>query len=92
MLDRKQYSRACLKVHVVWCRRAAFRTVIDDEVTNQSYRKVQHVSELVCDALRAVFSMSYRQVMIHDWKWIAVDREVLIEWKTFFFRRKIRRA
>jgi hypothetical protein len=92
VLDWKQSSRACLKVHVVWCGRAAFRTVIYDEISSQGCCEVQHISELACDALQAVLSVSDRQVMIYDWKRIAVDREMLIEWQTLFLRRKIRRA
>ena len=39
-----------------------------------------------------VFSMSDRQVTVHDWKRIAVDREIVIELQTLFFRRQIRRT
>ena len=79
-------------MHVVGRGCAAFRTVIDDEISFQGRSKVEHVSELVRDALQAVFSVSDRQVTIHDWKRIAVDREVVIELQTFFLRRQIRRT
>src|ERR1019366_7421181 len=92
LLDRKQSSRACLKVHVVRCGCSAFRTVINDEISSKGCSHVEHISELVCDALRAVFPVSDRQVTIHDWKRIAVDREVLIEAQTLFLRRQISRA
>jgi hypothetical protein len=42
--------------------------------------------------LQAVFSVNDRKVMIHDWKRIAVDREVLIELQTLFLRRQISRT
>src|SRR5208337_650243 len=54
--------------------------------------KVQHISEPVRDPLRAVLSVSTGKVMIHDWKWIAVDGEVLIELQTLFLRRQISRT
>jgi len=47
---------------------------------------------LVCDPLQAVLSVCDRQVMIHDWKRIAVDHEVLTELHTFFLSRQIFRA
>src|SRR5712692_5511901 len=79
-------------MHVVWRGRSAFRTVIDDEISGQGRSKVQHISELVRDALQAVLSVSDREVMIHDWKRIAVDSEVLIKLHTLLFRRQIYRA
>ncbi|MGA7871134.1 MAG: hypothetical protein WCA22_09570 [Candidatus Binatus sp.] len=87
LLDRKQSSRACLKVHVVWRGCSALRTVIYDETSGEGGSKVEHISELVGDALQDVFSVSDREVMIHDWKRIAVEREVLIELQTLFLRR-----
>src|ERR1035437_6655340 len=92
LLDRKQSSRACLKVHVVWCGCSAFRAVIDDEISSEGCSNVEHISELVRDALQAVFSVSNRQMMIHDWKRIAVDREGLIELQTLFLRRQVPRT
>ena len=79
-------------MHVVWCGRSAFRTVIDDEISRQGRRKVEHISELVRDVLQAVFSVSDREVTIHDWKRIAVDREVLIKLQTLLLRRQISRT
>ena len=76
-------------MHVVWCGCAAFRTVVDDEISGQGRRKVQHISELVRDVLQAVIAMNDREVVIDDWKRIAVDREVLIELHTFLFQRQI---
>ena len=77
-------------MHVVGRGCAAFRPVVDDEISFQCRSKVEHVAELVRDALQAVFSVSDRQVTVHDWKRIAVDREIVIELQTFFFRRQIR--
>jgi hypothetical protein len=79
-------------MHVVWRGRSAFWTVVDDEISIESCGKVEHISELVCDALQAVFSVNDRQVTIHDWKRIAVDREVVIERQALFLRRQIRRT
>src|SRR5271156_1890613 len=92
LLDRKQSSRTSLKVHMVWRGRAAFRTIIDDEISRESCSKVEHISELIRDALQAVFPVSNRQVTINDWKRIAVDREVVIERQTLFLRRQISSA
>ena len=52
----------------------------------------QHVSEPVRDALQAVFAVNDREVTLHDWKRIAVDREVPIKLKTFLLRRQISRT
>src|SRR6202022_2570776 len=79
-------------MHVVWRGRSAFRTVIDEEISGQGRSKVQHISELVRDVLQAVLSVSDREVMIHDWKWIAVDREVLVKLHTLLLRRQISRT
>ena len=76
-------------MHVVRCGRAAFRAVIDDEISFQGRSEVEHISKLVRDALQAMLSVSDRQVTVHDWKRIAVDREVVIELQTLFFRRQI---
>src|SRR5271163_797113 len=92
MLNRKQLSRARLKVHVVRCRRAAFGTVVDDEISWQGCRKIQHISELVRDTLRAVLLVSNSEMTLDDWKRITVDREVLAKLHTLFLRRQISRT
>ncbi len=79
-------------MHVIRRGRSAFRTVIDDEISGQGRSKVQHISELVRDALQAVLSVSDREVTIHDWKRIAVDREVLVKPHTLLLRRQISRT
>ncbi|MFZ2064131.1 MAG: hypothetical protein WAU82_24190 [Candidatus Binatus sp.] len=81
-----------MKVHVVWRGRAAFRTVVHDEISFQACSQVEHISELVRDALRSMFSMSDREVTINDWKRIAVDGEVVIELQTLFLWRQITRT
>ena len=79
-------------MHVVWCGCSAFRTVIDDEISRQGCREVQHISELVRDVLQVVLSVNDREVMTDDWKRIAIDGEVLIKLQTFFLRRQISRT
>ena len=79
-------------MHVVGCGCSAFRTVVDDEISGEGRGNVEHTSELVRDALQAVFFVSDRQMTIDDWKGIAVDREVLIELQTFFLSRQIART
>src|SRR5215469_8276510 len=79
-------------MHMVRRRRAALGTIINDEVSVQGSRNIQHASELVRDLLCPMFPMSNRQVMLQDWKRIAVDSEVAIERQAFLCRGQIRRA
>ena len=73
-------------------RSPAFRTVVDNKVSIQRRRYIEHASELTRDALQAVLTMNDRQMVLDDWKRIAVNREVIIKLDAFFFRIEIPRT
>src|SRR5207253_6522847 len=77
LLDGEQRPRTRLKVHVVWRRGSAFRAIVDDEVSIQRSRNIEHRSKLPRDALQAVLTMNDRQMTLDDWKRIEVNRELL---------------
>ena len=67
-------------MQMVGCRRAALRSVVNDEVAGKSRRQSENTLESPLDALWAMLTMRNRQMSLEDRKRIAVDKEVVTEW------------
>jgi len=85
----KQVTQTRLKVKVVWRGRAAFGTVIYDEICLQCFSNVEESFQLSGNALRPVLPVNNRDVAINDRIWIAIDGEILVELDTFLLRRHV---
>ena len=86
---RQRFMQASLEMEVVWRGCSTLGAIVNDEIARQSGRQIEHIFQLAADPLGAVLSVSYRDVMVNDWEWIAIDPEVPGELQPFLLRKEI---
>src|SRR5262249_55128057 len=70
-------------------RGAAFRTVINHEVSLQGCCEVEHAADVICDLLQDVFVVDDGKVTIHDWIRVEIHREIATKRYALLLRIKI---